>query len=68
MSEEFIKEVDEDLKEEKSTIGKNSSICLDFFGYYLITSGFVFWQNYTTILIKHLETIILLLDLANEKT
>ena len=50
MSEEFIKEVDEDLKEEKDyNYGKNSfHMCWIFFRIILITSGFVFWQNYTT--------------------
>ena len=51
MSEEFIREVDEDLKEEKrlklwkKLIPYLVSISL---GIILSTSGFVFWKDYTT--------------------
>jgi len=50
MSEEFIKEVDEDLKEEKRVKlwKKLLPYVLGFsFGVILLTSGFVFWENYT---------------------
>ena len=50
MSEEFIKEVDEDLKEEKriKLWKKVLPYVLGFsFGVILLTSSFVFWQNYT---------------------
>ena len=50
MSEEFIKEVDEDLKEEKRAKlwKKLLPYVLGFsFGVILLTSGFVFWENYT---------------------
>ena len=50
MSEEFIKEVDEDLKEEKRVKlwKKLFPYVLGFsFGVILLTSGFVFWENYT---------------------
>ena len=49
MSEEFIKEVDEDLKEEKRVKlwKKLLPYVLGFsFGVILLTSGFVFWGNY----------------------
>ena len=51
MSEEFIREVDEDLKEEKrlklwkKLLPYLVSISL---GIILSTSGFVFWKDYTT--------------------
>ena len=50
MSEDFIREVDEDLKEEKRIVFWKKilpyvmSISL---GIILFTSGFVFWKNYT---------------------
>ena len=50
MSEEFIREVDEDLKEEKriklwkQVLPYVVSVAL---GIVLFTSGFVFWENYT---------------------
>ncbi|MAR64033.1 MAG: hypothetical protein CMP42_02545 [Rickettsiales bacterium] len=50
MSEEFIKEVDEDLKEEKRVKlwKKLLPYVLGFsFGVILLTSSFVFWENYT---------------------
>jgi len=50
MSEEFIKEVDEDLKEEKRVKlwKKLFPYVLGFsFGVILLTSSFVFWENYT---------------------
>lgn len=50
MSEEFIKEVDEDLKEEKRVKlwKKLLPYVLGFsFGVILLTSGFVFWENYS---------------------
>ena len=50
MSEEFIKEVDEDLKEEKrkKLWKKLLPYVLGFsFGVILLTSGFVFWESYT---------------------
>ncbi len=50
MSEEFIKEVDEDIKEEKriKLWKKLLPYVLGFsFGIILITSGFVFWENYS---------------------
>ena len=50
MSEEFINEVDEDLKEEKRVKlwKKLLPYVLGFsFGVILLTSGFVFWENYT---------------------
>ena len=50
MSEEFIKEVDEDLKEEKRVKlwKKLLPYVLGFsFGVILLTSGFVFWESYT---------------------
>ena len=50
MSEEFIKEVDEDLKEEKRVKlwKKLLPYVLGFsLGVILLTSGFVFWENYT---------------------
>ena len=50
MSEEFIKEVDEDLKEEKRVKlwKKLFPYVLGFsFGVILLTSSLVFWENYT---------------------
>ena len=50
MSEEFIKEVDEDLKEEKRVKlwKKLLPYVLGFsFGVILLTSSFVFWEKYT---------------------
>ena len=50
MIEEFIKEVDEDLKEEKRVKlwKKLFPYVLGFsFGVILLTSSFVFWENYT---------------------
>ena len=50
MSEEFIKEVDEDLKEEKRVKlwKKLLPYVLGFsFGVILLTSSFVFWENFT---------------------
>ena len=70
MSEEFIKEVDEDIKEEKriklwkKLIPYVISFSLTII---LFTSGFVFWKNYTT---KSNQTLgddfTAAVDLANE--
>ena len=71
MSEEFIKEVDEDLKEEKRVQlwKKLLPYVLGFsLGIILITSGFVFWQNYTTNTNQTLgDDYTAAVDLANEK-
>ena len=71
MSEEFIKEVDEDLKEEKRVKlwKKLLPYVLGFsFGVILITSGFVFWKNYTKNTNQTLgDDYTAAVDLANEK-
>ena len=70
MSEEFIKEVDEDLKEEKRVKlwKKLLPYVLGFsFGIILLTSGFVFWQNYTKNNSQSLgDDFTAAVDLANE--
>ena len=49
MNDEFIREVDEDLKEEKdSNFGKIFPYIVSIsLGVVLFTSGFVFWENYS---------------------
>ncbi len=70
MSEEFIKEVDEDIKEEKriklwkKLIPYVISFSLTII---LFTSGFVFWKNYTTNSNQTLgDDFTAAVDLANE--
>ena len=70
MSEEFIKEVDEDIKEEKRVklwkklIPYVISFSLTII---LLTSGFVFWKNYTRNMNQTLgEDFTAAVDLANE--
>ena len=71
MSEEFIKEVDEDLKEEKRVKlwKKLFPYVLGFsLGIVLITSGLVFWQNYKTNNNQTLgDDYTAAVDLANEQ-
>ena len=71
MSEEFIKEVDEDLKEEKRVKlwKKLLPYVLGFsLGIVLITSGLVFWQNYKTNNNQTLgDDYTAAVDLANEQ-
>ena len=70
MSEEFIKEVDEDIKEEKriklwkKLIPYVISFSLTII---LLTSGFVFWKNYTRNMNQTLgDDFTAAVDLANE--
>ena len=70
MSEEFIKEVDEDIKEEKRVklwkklIPYVISFSLTII---LLTSGFVFWKNYTRNINQTLgDDFTASVDLANE--
>ena len=70
MSEEFIKEVDEDIKEEKRVklwkklIPYVISFSLTII---LLTSGFVFWKNYTRNMNQTLgDDFTAAVDLANE--
>ena len=71
MSEEFIREVDEDLKEEKriklwkKILPYVVSISL---GIVIFTSGFVFWENYTKKLNQDLgDDFTAAVQLANEQ-
>ncbi len=71
MSEDFIREVDEDLKEEKRIVFWKKilpyvmSISL---GIILFTSGFVFWKNYTEKLSQRLgDDFSAAVQLANEE-
>jgi len=70
MSEEFIKEVDEDLKEEKRVKlwKKLLPYVLGFsFGIILVTSSFVFWEAYTKKTNQNLgDDFTAAVDLANE--
>ena len=70
MSEEFIKEVDEDLKEEKRVKlwKKLLPYVLGFsFGIILITSSFVFWEAHTKKTNQNLgDDFTAAVDLANE--
>ena len=70
MSEEFIKEVDEDLKEEKRVKlwKKLLPYVLGFsFGIILITSSFVFWESHTKKTNQNLgDEFTAAVDLANE--
>ena len=70
MSEEFIKEVDEDLKEEKRVKlwKKLLPYVLGFsFGIILITSSFVFWESHTKKTNQNLgDDFTAAVDLANE--
>ena len=71
MSEDFIREVDEDLKEEKRIVFWKKilpyvmSISL---GIILFTSGFVFWKNYTEKLSQRLgDDFSAAVQLANDE-
>ena len=70
MSEEFIKEVDEDIKEEKRVKlwKKLLPYVLGFsFGIILITSSFVFWESHTKKTNQNLgDDFTAAVDLANE--
>ena len=70
MSEEFIKEVDEDIKEEKRIkLWKNLIPYVISFSLTIIlfTSGFVFWKNYTKNSNQTLgDDFTAAVDLANE--
>ena len=70
MSEEFIREVDEDLKEEKrlklwkQILPYVISISL---GVILTTTGFVFWDSYALTELNNNWVMILLLQLNLQK-
>ena len=71
MSEEFVREVNEDIKEEnriklwKKVFPYVVSICL---GIIIFTSGYVFWNNYTESLNQQLgDDFTAAVQLANEK-
>ena len=71
MSEEFIKEVDEDLKEEKriKLWKKILPYVLSIsFGIILFTSGYVFWENYSQKVNQQLgDDFTAAVQLANEE-